>query len=556
MNRAQPERIFGGFIGRGTTSLGVEIREQRDFGKEGLGGVKLDREVDQPVEVFGAELVVVEILDHVLVIEGLVEPEDDFAGIVLQVFLAVGDEYILHLFPLVACGSGQGRDQFLVRFGALEVYAAVKPAENLLRRLGPHLREQLQQAGKGQLVGGVHQQAQNRADILDVRLFEETDPGSDDVGHLRAGQLHLQLHGMKVRPVEHADFGIRDAPPMKLLCAFDHIARLDRTVTHLDQMGKVIAFPDGLKLLLELLRIAGDHLVGDIQDFRRAAVVDLQLEGLCVGIGAVEIKKVAEVRAAPGINALEVVAHHHEVAVGLDEHVHQFCLDGIGILVFVDQHILEFLLVKSTDALVFGEQPVRMEEQVVEIHGIGFALSLLISGVHLEHLIDINLREFKPFRCGGGEIAHAPANDTEQAEQHIRLRKVFFLHTDLLGAGANQLLGVVGIENSVVLAEAQYIGVRTQQTVGEGVEGAAVAAVEASLDQCFGARQHFPGGLVGKGQQQDLPRLNVFLGDQPGEAVDQRARLARSGGGHHQRGAVGRADGSQLFFVEFFVEIH
>ena len=75
---------------------------------------------------------VVEVFNHVFGIEGFVEAEDDFAGVVLQVFLAVGEKDGLDLFPVVARGGGQRRNELLMGLFALEVYTAAKLVENLV----------------------------------------------------------------------------------------------------------------------------------------------------------------------------------------------------------------------------------------------------------------------------------------------------------------------------------------------------------------------------------------------------------------------------------------
>ena len=73
--------------------------------------------------------------------------------------------------------------------------------EHLGDRLGPHLREEAEEAGEGQRVAWIHERADEAADILDVRLLKEAHARGDHVGNLVARELELQLHCVEVRAV-------------------------------------------------------------------------------------------------------------------------------------------------------------------------------------------------------------------------------------------------------------------------------------------------------------------------------------------------------------------
>jgi hypothetical protein len=79
----------------------------------------------------------------------------------------------------------------------------------------------------------------------------------------------------------------------------------------------------------------GHHLVGGLEDRRGGAVVLLELDHLRVGVVLFKVENVADVRAAPAVNGLVVVAHHAEIAPFARDQADQLVLGAVGVLVFV-----------------------------------------------------------------------------------------------------------------------------------------------------------------------------------------------------------------------------
>ena len=105
----------------------------------------------------------------------------------------------------------------------------------------------------------------------------------------------------------------------------------------------------GLESLGELAQVGGNGGVGQGENFRRAAVVGLDLENLRSGMALGEFKDVGEVGPSPRVNALGVVSDGHEVSVPQGQAVEQRCLKDVGVLVFVHQDELEASLVGLGD---------------------------------------------------------------------------------------------------------------------------------------------------------------------------------------------------------------
>ena len=124
-------------------------------------------------------------------------------------------------------------------------------------------------------------------------------------------------------------------------------------------------------MLGELADVGGDGGVGQAQDFRRAPVVGFDAVDFGVRVAVGEFQNVLEMRAAPGIDALAVVADRHDVVVGGGQEVHQRALQFVGVLVFVHEDELETALLFFAHFGMFLEELEPERQQIVKVHRIG-----------------------------------------------------------------------------------------------------------------------------------------------------------------------------------------
>ena len=110
-----------------------------------------------------------------------------------------------------------------------------------------------------------------------------------------------------------------------------------------------------------------------------------------------ELEHVAEVRAAPRVDALRVVADRHDVVVSTAEQVDQRALHLVGVLVFVDEDELELGLIRGSRLLVFLQQAQPLGEQVVKVHHAVGHLALGVCGVRPADLIGERVKIGVPF---------------------------------------------------------------------------------------------------------------------------------------------------------------
>ncbi len=124
-----------------------------------------------------------------------------------------------------------------------------------------------------------------------------------------------------------------------------HPLRLLVLAVSLEALDELAAGIVGPELLVLAVLVALDHRVGGIEDELGGAVVLLELDHRGIGVVGLEVEDVAQVRAAPAVDGLIVVAHHREVAVLLREQLDPQVLGPVGVLVLVDVEVLPTLLV-------------------------------------------------------------------------------------------------------------------------------------------------------------------------------------------------------------------
>ncbi len=260
-------------------------------------------------------------------------------------------------------------------------------------------------------------------------------------------------------------------------------------------------------------------------------------------------------RGAPErIDRLGIVAHHHHAApvrlhAGDDRR-----LQAVGVLVLVDQHMVE-QVAQFRPQLGVGRHLRPEQQKVVVVEHVLFLLGIDVGA-------EQRLQFCFPFV--------APREGTLQyqrqrvaAVDHARIdRQAGSLQREtLLGLGqadvvphhAHQVLGVAAVVDGERLFQADAAGVLAQQARADAVEGAgprqagrrlAAAQSEHAVQHAAGAVRHLAGGAPRERQQQDALRIGAAL-DQPRHPVRQRVGLAGPGAGNHQqrpRHAILRTD--------------
>ncbi len=292
--------------------------------------------------------------------------------------------------------------------------------------------------------------------------------------------------------------------------------------------------------------VVGHHGVGRGQDVARGAVVLLQLHHAGVGVVLLEVQDVLDVGAAPRVDGLVVVAHHHEVAVELGQPLGDEVLHMVGVLVLVHRDLDEAPLVAGQHLGVPLEQEERVHEQVVEVHGVGHHEAALELGVDPGRLLGGGVG-----RLGGHLVGvhHGVLGGTDLGTDHVD-GKLLGVDVEVGHDGLDQALGVVVVVDGEVGTVAQELGVVAQDAHTHGVERAHPHAAGAPGEQGAQALAHLRGGLVGERDGQDLPGGHAEVGHHVRDAVREHAGLARAGAGEHEERALAGEDRLALGVVE------
>ena len=167
----------------------------------------------------------------------------------------------------------------------------------------------------------------------------------------------------------------------------------------------LVAVPGlGPQGLAEPAAIMRDHATGRTQDARRRAVVLLEPDHRGAGEVGLEAQDVADLGAPPAVDRLVVVADAAQIAPGLGEEPQPQILRDVGVLVFVDQDIVEASVVVGEDLGVLREQAQVVQQEVAEIDGVDGLEALLIALVE-RHRPAVG----KAVGVGAGELAGTEA---------------------------------------------------------------------------------------------------------------------------------------------------
>jgi len=390
---------------------------------------------------------------------------------------------------------------------------------------------------------GVHQYPQISQHVLDLLAVVELDPAGDLVGDTRRPECLLQHPAEGVDAVENRHLAIRRALAIQLGQDGRHFACLQVLVLKADDLDLRAAFPRGLEALVLSLAVVGDQAVGRGQDGGRGAVVGLQPDDQRVGIVRLELHDVLYVRSAPGIDALVRVAGGADVLVLQGDAVGNVILGVVGVLVLVDEYVLESLGERLADLGLVAHQQGEPHQQVVEVQGVVGREDSLVDRVDLGDVL--------------GEVVAGGRGDLGRPMQGVlgpgyaakdgprgKVRDVQ-LELDHRLLDAAELIGL--IVDAVGAGQAGLVAELPQKPGAQTVERCDGRA--AAHAQGLDALGHLPGRFVGEGDRQDRPGGNA-LADHVGHAARDDARLAGAGASQHQHRPVHVRNGPALWFVQ------
>jgi hypothetical protein len=259
-----------------------------------------------------------------------------------------------------------------------------------------------------------------------------------------------------------------------------------------------------------------------------------------------EVEDVGDFGSAPRVDRLVVVADHDHVVVRGGQKTHQLELRFVGVLVLVDQNVAKALLPFREHLFAAPKKAHRFAHQIVEVEGRkpaqrGAVLRIDDFGDFVV-LVPFPLGQVRFLeelifggRDAGDDGAHVVASIGAKRAQDL----------------AHGPRDIALIEDrELAVTQAEDAGLRRQDAHAEAVKrGNDELAGELFADQARDPLFHFGGGLVGERHRQDGARQNAAL-EQARDSHRDHARLAGSGAGQDQHGAVIVLDGFALRGVQ------
>ena len=129
------------------------------------------------------------------------------------------------------------------------------------------------------------------------------------------------------------------------------------------------------------MAVVCNQTVGRLQNESGAAEVLLQPDNPGVGKLGFEAEDVLDLCSTPTVNGLIGIAGDAQIRMVLCQRGDNAVLSQIGVLVLIDQYISIAIVQISPKFPVLGQQHNHVQQQIVEIDGIGLQQTLLIGGV-------------------------------------------------------------------------------------------------------------------------------------------------------------------------------
>ena len=347
-------------------------------------------------------------------------------------------------------------------------------------------------------------QAQIGQHVLYLRPVKEAGAADDPIGDAVALEGIFQLVGLGIHPIQY-----RVIPPVGPLAVSGHdlgshiLGLVVFVVRHiqLQWLPRPLVAPQFLAL--PPLVVADDG-VGRVQDVGGTTVVLLQPDGAAVLVLLLKAEDIFNGCAPELIDALVIVAHHADVAPAPCQQGGEQILQVVGVLILVDQHILEAPLPVEAHLLLLLQQLYREEDQVVKVHGVG--------GEHPAHILAVDFADADAadIPALSGTVQIVPGADAAvlcpaDLAQHGFWREHLVIQIHVLQDAFEQAQAVRRVIDGKAAGKAQPLRVPPQNAHAGGVEGAGPDVIGLRPQHPFQPLFQFPRRLVGEGDGQDAP---------------------------------------------------
>ena len=201
---------------------------------------------------------------------------------------------------------------------------------------------------------------------------------------------------------------------------------------------------------------------------------------------------------------------------------HQVVLNHIGVLVLVDQDVLEALSILVQNIGVLPEEADRVAEQVVEVHGPGRQQAGLVTDEDLADPLLVRAHGVLHVLPGGAPLVLG----RRDRRVHGSGRKPLDVKPLVAHHIAGEAHRVALIVDAEAGRKAEAIAVAPQDPDTRRMEGRHPHAVGHRTDQFGHPLLHLAGRLVGEGDGQDGERRHAPFADEVGDTAGENPGLA------------------------------
>ena len=209
---------------------------------------------------------------------------------------------------------------------------------------------------------------------------------------------------------------------------------------------------------------------------------------------AAELLNVLDFGAAPSVNRLIVVAHHHQITAATGEHAQPRVLNGVGVLKLIHQNVSETALIMIEDLRVFQPQFVGAQQNFAEVDHAAAIAGDLIGSVNAQHGFGVFVAEVVDVACTQAFVFLAV--DIPLA---LFGGPALFVDLQFSVDAFDEAQLIVAIEDLEVLNQSSLFPVRPQQSVSKSVKRAYPHAAERLPHEGLDPVPHLAGRFIGEG---------------------------------------------------------
>ena len=321
---------------------------------------------------------------------------------------------------------------------------------------------------EGEIIGRLADAAKIGERIADFGALIEARTADDAIGNADRDETLLEFPHLKRGTHKNGHLVERMVLVLEL---FDLLGHQPGFLFRIPRAGDghfLAMLAIGEQRLAKPALIVGDEMRGGGEDVPGRAVIALELDHGRAGKIMLEAQDIVDLRPAPAIDRLVVVADAADVAAALRQQSQPEILRDIRVLVLIDEDVAEAVLVIGEHIGVRPPDAQAMQQQVAEIAGVQRFHPGLVGGVELAPLaVGENACLAGRHRIGC-QAAVFPSID--EAGKHPGRPA---LVVDVFGAQhlLHQADLVVGVENGEIGAKPDELGMAAQQLGRDRMEG-------------------------------------------------------------------------------------